>query len=138
MARHRRISGAVATRSDGHQRPCRGRRARGWCACRYGRCADNPPDGTKVEADTPAYAVGRDNLHCPAPGLRVAQTLGDQFFNDDTPINEALNGSPLGTGYHVVYGTRGNLEFEDTDGDGEPDTYMYEVGTGEEACIRVC
>ena len=58
---------------------------------------------------------GRHDLHNPAPGLRVVQTSVTQFFNDDTPINEALDDSPLGDGYHAVFGTQGNLEFEPDD-----------------------
>ena len=71
--------------------------------------ADNPAPGTEVDADSPAYSVGRDNLHNPAPGLRAAQTFGDQVFNDSTPINTALNGSPIGQGYHDAFGTRGTF-----------------------------
>ena len=93
--------------------------------------ADNPADGTEVEADTPAYAVGRDNLHNPAPGLRVAQTLGDQFFNNEGPINPVLNNSPLGQGYHSVFGTRGELEFDANAG-----VYKYTVGSGEEGLYK--
>ncbi len=91
----------------------------------------NPPKGTKVEADSPAYSVGRDNLHNPAPGLRAAQTLGDQVFNNDTDINKTLNGSPLGTAYHDTFGTRGNLEFNSKTG-----KYEYTAGSGKEGSFK--
>lgn len=94
--------------------------------------ADNPADGTQVDVDSPAYSVGRDNLHNPAPGVRLAQTIGDQTFNDDTDINKALNGSPLGTAYHDTFGTRGDFVRVDTNNDNVPDTTKYVVGTGEE------
>jgi hypothetical protein len=98
--------------------------------------ADNPTDGTKVDPDSPAYSVGRDNLHNPAPGLRAAQTFGDQVFNDDTDINKALNGSPLGQGYHSALGTRGEFVQVDTNNDNVPDTRKYVVGTGEEGSFK--
>jgi hypothetical protein len=98
--------------------------------------ADNPSDGTKVDLDSPAYSVGRDNLHNPAPGLRAAQTLGDQVFNNSTPINTTLNGSPIGQGYHQAFGTQGTITAVDTDADGVPDTNKYTVGTGTEGAFK--
>jgi len=97
---------------------------------------DNPPKDTVVDADSAGYAVGRDNLHNPAPGLRAAQTFGDQVFNDDTPINSTLNGSPIGQGYHQAFGTRGELTQVDTNADGTPDTYKYKVGSGTEGAFK--
>ena len=96
---------------------------------------DNPVTGP-VSPDSPAYSVGRDNLHNPAPGLRLAQTLGDQAFNDDNAATKALNGSPLGTAYHDTFGTRGDFEPVDTDGDGQDDALHYVVGTGEEGSFK--
>jgi len=96
---------------------------------------DNPVTGP-VKADTPAYSVGRDNLHNPAPGLRAVQTVGDQVFNDNNDINKALNGSPIGQGYHTVFGKQGDLEFVDTNDDEVADTYVYKVGTGEEGLYK--
>jgi hypothetical protein len=89
------------------------------------------PAANEVPADTPGHAVGRPNLDNPAPGLRAVQTVGDQVFNDGTPINEALDGSPLGTGYHTVFGTRGDLRFDEEDG-----VYYYTEGTGEEGLYK--
>jgi hypothetical protein len=43
------------------------------------------------------HAQRLHNLHNPAPGLRATQVLGDQIFN---------NGSPLGAGYHTDFGSR--------------------------------
>lgn len=97
---------------------------------------DNPAPGTLKSPDTPAYSVGRDNLHNPAPGLRLAQTLGDQAFNDDTPATKALNGSPLGTAYHNTFGTRGDFEPVDTNGDGKADALHYKVGSGTEGSYK--
>jgi hypothetical protein len=94
--------------------------------------ADNPPKDTLTDPDSPAYSVGRDNLHNPAPGLRAAQTFGDQVFNDNTDINKALNGSPMGQGYHSAFGTRGTFVQVDTDNDTIPDTTKYKVGSGTE------
>jgi hypothetical protein len=96
----------------------------------------NPPKDTLVSPDSPAYSVGRDNLRNPAPGLRLAQTLGDQAFNDDTAATKALNGSPLGTAYHDAFGTRGTYVPVDTDGDKEPDALHYKVGSGTEGSFR--
>jgi hypothetical protein len=94
--------------------------------------ADNPADGTLKDPDSPAYSVGRDNLHNPAPGLRAAQTFGDQVFNNSTPTNTALNGSPIGQGYHDAFGTRGEFVAVDKDGDGVKESQQYKVGTGTE------
>ena len=94
--------------------------------------ADNPAKDTLADPDSPAYSVGRDNLHNPAPALRAAQTFGDQVFNNDTDINKALNGSPLGQGYHSAFGTRGEFVEVDTDNDTIPDTVKYKVGSGKE------
>ena len=98
--------------------------------------ADNPAPGSLESPDSPAYSVGRDNLHNPAPGLRLAQTLGDQAFNNNTPLNTALNGSPLGTAYHDTFGNRGDFEPVDTDGDNEPDALHYKVGSGTEGSFK--
>jgi hypothetical protein len=98
--------------------------------------ADNPAAGTEADLDSPAYSVGRDNLHNPAPGLRAAQTLGDQVFNNSTPINTTLNGSPIGQGYHQVFGTAGTIKAVDTDGDNVADTNKYVVGSGEEGSFK--
>lgn len=81
--------------------------------------------GTQVDADTPGTAVGRPDLNNPAPVLRAAQQFGDSGFNDSTDINKALNGSPLGTGYHQVFGKAGDVEFNDETG-----KYEYTVGSG--------
>ena len=98
--------------------------------------ADNPGSGSEVDADSPAYSVGRDNLHNPAPGLRAAQTFGDQVFNNSTDINKALNGSPLGQGYHSAFGTRGTFVPKDIDGDGVFETQKYKVGSGTEGSFK--
>lgn len=96
----------------------------------------NPTPGTQVDPDSPAYSVGRDNLHNPAPGLRLAQTFGDQAFNNNTDINKALNGSPLGTAYHDTFGTRGTFVQVDTNDDKVPDTTKYVVGSGKEGSFK--
>ena len=96
----------------------------------------NPPKDTQVDPDSPAYSVGRDNLHNPAPGLRLAQTFGDQAFNNNTDINKALNGSPLGTAYHDTFGTRGTFVQVDTNDDKVPDTTKYVVGSGKEGSFK--
>jgi hypothetical protein len=98
--------------------------------------ADNPPKDALADPDSPAYSVGRDNLHNPAPGLRAAQTFGDQVFNNDTAINTALNGSPIGQGYHSAFGTRGTFVPKDIDGDGVNDISQYKVGSGTEGSFK--
>jgi hypothetical protein len=60
-----------------------------------------PTDTGNPSAD----AVGRPDLGNPAPAVRVAQAIGDKIYNDNTPLNAALNASPLGTGYHIRLGT---------------------------------
>jgi hypothetical protein len=80
----------------------------------------------EVPADTPGHAVGRPDLKNPAPGLRTAQQFGDSIFNDSTPVNKALNTSPVGTGYHQVFGTQGDLRYDEKDG-----IYYYDTTTGE-------
>ncbi len=58
-------------------------------------------------ADTMGDTVGRPDLQNPAPGVRVAQAIGDSTFNNDTPLSKAINRSPLGTAYHKAFGQRG-------------------------------
>jgi hypothetical protein len=55
--------------------------------------------------DKSADAVQRPAFDNPAPVVRVAQAIGDNIYNDKTPLNAALNASPLGTGYHIRMGT---------------------------------
>ncbi|WKG02417.1 hypothetical protein [Mycolicibacterium sp. HK-90] len=52
-----------------------------------------------------ADAVGRPDLGNPAPGVRAVQAVGDQVFNQRTPVNKALDDSELGRVYHLNYGT---------------------------------
>ena len=85
----------------------------------------------EVPADTPGAAVGRPNLDNPAPGLRVAQQFGDSVFNDANPINEALDDSPIGTGYHDVFGQQGTLRFDEDD-----QIYYYDKTTGENGSFK--
>lgn len=47
-------------------------------------------------------AVGRPGLDNPAPGVRLAQAIGDKIFN---PANAKLNESKLGLNYHSTFGT---------------------------------
>jgi hypothetical protein len=79
----------------------------------------------EVKADTPGAAVGRPDLKNPAPGLRAAQQFGDSIFNDSTPVNKALDTSPVGTGYHQVFGQQGDLRYDQEDG-----VYYYNTKTG--------
>ena len=79
----------------------------------------------EVPADTSGAAVGRPNLNNPAPGLRTAQQFGDSIFNDSNPINGALDDSPIGTGYHQVFGQQGTLRFDEYD-----QIYYYDTKTG--------
>jgi hypothetical protein len=64
-----------------------------------------------------ADAVGRPGFDNPAPAVRVAQAIGDKIYNDSTPLNAALNASPLGTGYHIRMGTTSTGELIDDDND---------------------
>lgn len=50
-------------------------------------------------------AVGRVGLDNPAPGMRIVQAIGDRIFNQNTPLNQALDNSGLGAGYHYAFGT---------------------------------
>lgn len=50
-------------------------------------------------------AVGRVGLDNPAPVMRIVQAIGDRIFNQGTPLNQALDNSELGTGYHYAFGT---------------------------------
>ena len=63
--------------------------------------------GDQVNAETPGASVGRPDLNNPAPGLRAAQQFGDSVFNQTPGINKTLDDSPVGTGYHQVFGKRG-------------------------------
>jgi hypothetical protein len=61
--------------------------------------------GPTHTGDKSADAVQRPAFDNPAPVVRVAQAIGDNIYNDKTPLNAALNASPLGTGYHIRMGT---------------------------------
>lgn len=50
-------------------------------------------------------AVGRVGLDNPAPVMRIVQAIGDRIFNQSTPMNQALDNSGLGAGYHYAFGT---------------------------------
>jgi hypothetical protein len=69
----------------------------------------------EVEANTPGTAVGRPDLNNPAPGLRVAQQFGDSVFNQSTQINKTLDDSPVGAGYHTVFGKAGTVRYDQAD-----------------------
>ena len=54
---------------------------------------------------TPAGdAVGRPGLDNPAPGVRLAQAVGDHIYNQNTPLNKAFDDSPAGQNYHAMFG----------------------------------
>ncbi|WP_156662748.1 hypothetical protein [Mycobacterium sp. 1274761.0] len=86
---------------------------------------------TQINPETPGNSVGRPDLKNPAPGLRAAQQFGDSVFNQSTQINKTLDDSPLGTGYHQTFGTRGDLEYNDKTG-----KYEYTVGTGSNGSFK--
>jgi hypothetical protein len=50
-------------------------------------------------------AVGRPGLDNPAPGVRLAQALGDKIFNQSTAFNKAWDTSPFGVAFHETFGT---------------------------------
>ncbi|RWA20228.1 hypothetical protein MELE44368_18700 [Mycolicibacterium elephantis DSM 44368] len=50
-------------------------------------------------------AVGRPGLDNPAPGLRAVQAIGDRVYNQNTPLNRALDNSLFGVYYHQRFGT---------------------------------
>jgi len=50
-------------------------------------------------------AVGRPGFQNPAPGIRVAQALGDRVFNQSTPLNKALDDTLPGDSFHGYLGT---------------------------------
>jgi hypothetical protein len=66
-------------------------------------------EDTPHEVATPGDAVGRPGFDNPAPGVRLAQNLGDTVFNNDTQASTTVNGSPVGTAYHDAFGTRGTF-----------------------------
>ena len=75
---------------------------------------DVNPDKPETQA-TPkprGHAVGRPDLNNPAPGLRAAQQFGDSVFNQTPGINKTLDDSPVGDGYHQVFGKRGDLALQ--------------------------
>jgi len=49
-------------------------------------------------------AVGRPGLDNPAPGVRLAQAVGDHVYNQNTPLNKAFDDSRLGQNYHAMFG----------------------------------
>jgi hypothetical protein len=49
-------------------------------------------------------AVGRPGLDNPAPGVRLAQAVGDHIYNQKTPLNKAFDDSPAGQNYHAMFG----------------------------------
>ncbi|MEV0672681.1 hypothetical protein [Mycobacterium sp. NPDC050441] len=99
MAKHRKIS----------ERSVRGRTLVGGILA-GGALAMTGPAGMALAVPTntgnpSADAVGRPDLGNPAPGVRVTQAVGDQVFNQKTPVNKALDDSDLGKVYHLNYGT---------------------------------
>src|SRR3954454_1125224 len=113
MAKHRRMS----------ERSTRTRTVIGGLAAGGALAAFAPagmaaaaPVGNEVEANTPGTAVGRPDLNNPAPGLRVAQQFGDSVFNQSTQINKTLDDSPVGAGYHTVFGKAGTVRYDEADG----------------------
>jgi len=49
-------------------------------------------------------AVGRPGLDNPAPGVRLAQAVGDHIYNQNTPLNKAFDDSSAGQNYHAMFG----------------------------------
>ncbi|MDH6199136.1 hypothetical protein M2272_005804 [Mycobacterium frederiksbergense] len=99
MAKHRKIS----------ERSLRGRTLVGGILA-GGALAVAGPAGAALAVPThtgnaSADAVGRAGLDNPAPGVRAVQAVGDQVFNQKTPVNKALDDSELGRVYHLNYGT---------------------------------
>jgi len=89
------------------------------------------PTATEVEANTPGTAVGRPDLTNPAPGLRAAQQFGDSVFNQSTQINKTLDDSPVGVGYHQVFGQAGNVRYDTAD-----QKYYYDTATGKNGSFK--
>lgn len=112
MAKHRRMS----ERSRRTRTVIGGLAAGGVLAAfaPAGMAAAEKKDG-EVEANTPGTAVGRPDLDNPAPGLRAAQRFGDSVFNQTPGINKTLDDSPLGTGYHQVFGQAGTVRYDKDD-----------------------
>ena len=107
MAKHRRLSErSVRTRTV-----IGGLAAGGALAALApaGMAAARTTIGDETEAiRSPGAAVGRPDLNNPAPGLRAAQQFGDSVFNQTNQFNKALDDSPVGVGYHQVFGTARN------------------------------
>jgi hypothetical protein len=53
----------------------------------------------------PGNAVSRDGFDNPAPGVRLAQAVGDLVFNQSSDVNKALDDSDFGKAYHGLFGT---------------------------------
>ncbi|MCV7159641.1 hypothetical protein [Mycolicibacterium brisbanense] len=64
-----------------------------------------PASIASASTDPSADAVKRPAFGNPAPGVRVAQAVGDKVFNQTPGINKTLDDSPLGEGYHINFGT---------------------------------
>lgn len=128
MAKHRRLS----------ERSVRARTVIGGLAA-GGALAALAPAGmaaavqgpNDVEANTPGSVNGRPDLHNPAPGLRAAQQFGDSVFNQSTQINKTLDDSPVGVGYHQVFGKAGTVRYDEDD-----QKYYYDKTTGSNGSFR--
>ena len=89
------------------------------------------PSETEVEANTPGTAIGRPDLPNPAPGLRAAQQFGDSIFNQTPGVNKTLDDSPLGDGYHEVFGQAGKVRYDAAD-----QKYYYDTATGKNGTFK--
>jgi hypothetical protein len=130
MAKHRRMS-------DGSKRAriVIGGLAAGGALAAFAPAgmANAGPNPGETEANTPGTAVGRPDLHNPAPGLRAAQRFGDSVFNQTPGINKTLDDSTLGSGYHQVFGTAGTVRYDGgVNGDGK---YYYD-GKGSNGAFK--
>lgn len=93
--------------NSGRMRP-RTRTAVGGALAAAALALASPAAGTAFahgDSTNSGDAVGRPGLPNPAPGLRVAQAIGDHIYNQKTPLNKLLDDSPLGQTYHERFGT---------------------------------
>ena len=89
------------------------------------------PSATEVEANTPGTPVGRPYSPNSAPGLRATQQFGDSIFNQTPGINKTLDDSPLGDGYHEVFGQAGKVRYDAAD-----QKYYYDTATGKNGSFK--
>lgn len=75
--------------------------------------ADEGTEAPSRPTSDKGNSLGRPALDNPAPGVRLAQNLGDTVFHPGGGttggVQNSLNNSQLGQAYHRAFGTRGQV-----------------------------